>query len=67
MVQVFRAVDPDGQAWRIEIGDPPDVRVRVFQMDGRVVAGQGIRLSGIGALGQWLVEQGMTTDDLERA
>jgi hypothetical protein len=64
-MQVYRARDPDGHEWRIEIDDPPDVRVRVFVARGRLVSGTGIKMDGVGALGKWLVEHGMGVDDLQ--
>lgn len=58
-MQVFRARDPDGGEWRIELDGPPDVAA------GNVVSGSGEKLDGIGALAKWLVEHGMTVDDLK--
>lgn len=63
-MQVYRARDPDGGQWRIELDDPPDVRVRIFIADGNVITGSGEKLDGIGALATWLVERGMTEADL---
>lgn len=64
-MQVFRACDPDGGEWRIELDDPPDVRVRVFvAFEDGMSSGSGERLDGIGALAQWLVAHGMTEADL---
>lgn len=63
-MRVYRAHDPDGHQWRIEIDDPPDVRARIFAAAGNVVTGSGLRLDGIGALAAWLVEHGMTEADL---
>lgn len=64
-MQVFRAHDPDGGEWRIELDDPPDVRARVFVADGNIIAGSGENLDGIGALATWLVARGMTEADLK--
>lgn len=62
---MYRAHDPEGHEWRIEIDDPPNVRVRVFVARGRLTSGTGIRLDGIGALATWLVEHSMTEADLQ--
>lgn len=64
-MQVYRARDPDGQEWRIELDDPPDVRARIFVAAGNVIAGSGLKLNGIGALAAWLVKHGMTEADLK--
>lgn len=64
-MQVYRATDPSGQMWRIEITDPPDVRVKVLvAFEDGTVSGSGERLNGIGQLAGWLVEHGMTEADL---
>jgi hypothetical protein len=63
-MQVYRATDPSGQEWRIELDDPPDVKARIFVAFGKTVTGSGEKLDGIGALGRWLVEHGMTEADL---
>jgi hypothetical protein len=65
-VQVYRAADPYGQLWRIEITDPPDVRVKVLvAFEDGAVSGSGEKLNGIGALAAWLVEREMTEADLQ--
>jgi hypothetical protein len=65
-VQVYRAVDPSGQLWRIEITDPPDVRVKILvAFEDGTVSGSGEKLNGIGALATWLVGHEMTEADLQ--
>lgn len=56
-------LDRMGNRWRIEVR--PDGRVFVFRLTGDLVASAPLRhVRDIGALGEWLVQQGIEFDDL---
>lgn len=65
-MEVYRAVDPQGRTWRVEITRTGgDFRATVFFSLGRTTQGSGQRLAGVDALGRWLVEHGMSEADLQ--
>lgn len=65
-MDVYRAIDPQGREWRIEItASAHEFRATVFVASGRVTMGTGIRLAGVDALGRWLVGRGLAADDLQ--
>lgn len=65
-MRVYRATEPAGQEWRVEItATKHSFHATVFVAYDRSIAGSGIRLGGVDALGKWLDDHGMTEADLQ--
>jgi hypothetical protein len=64
-VEVYTVTDADGKTWRVEMAA---TAARVYRARGRFVEATPVRgVRDIPSLGDWLVERGLSIEDLRRA